>query len=79
VNNTATCALEIRRFEIEQASREAVVELSVKFVRSGSGDIAGGRIFSARKPVASIDGPGAAVALQAALADVLRQIAAFKG
>jgi cholesterol transport system auxiliary component len=79
LNPTYTLVSEIRRFEVEQASREAVVELSVKFVRSGSGDIAGGRIFSAREPVASIDGPGAAVALQRALGDVLRQIAAFKG
>lgn len=79
LNPTYTLVSEIRRFEVDQASREAVVELSVKFVRSGSGDIAGGKIFSARVPVSSIDGPGAAAALQSALADVLRQIAAFKG
>lgn len=79
INATYTLISEIRAFEIDQTSREAVVTLSVKFVRSGSGDIAGGRIFSARVPVSAIDGPGAAAGLDAALRQVLRQIVAYRG
>ncbi len=70
---------EIRSFEIDAPSRQAVVEIAVKLVRSNGGNIAAGKLFSARAPVASIDGPGATAALDAALSDVLRQIVAYGG
>ena len=70
---------EIRTFEIDAQSRDAVVEIAVKLVRSAAGSISAGKLFSARVPVPAIDGPGATTALDAALSNVLRQIAAYGG
>ena len=68
---------EIRVFEIQEASSEAVVEITLKLVADRSGQISAGRLFSARAAIASIDGAGASAALDAALQSVLRQIAAW--
>jgi cholesterol transport system auxiliary component len=68
---------DIRAFEVREDTREAVVEISVKLIGDQSGQIAAGRLFSARAPVISIDGPGASVALDQALNQVLAQITAY--
>ena len=65
---------EIRRFDLDLARGEAVVEISAKLVEEGVGRIAAAKIFSARLLVAGEDGPSAAVALDAALSDVMGQI-----
>jgi cholesterol transport system auxiliary component len=70
----ASLQLEIRRFEMDVETGQAVVEISVKFVREGSGRVAAAQIFSGRSPGPAGDGPGAAAALDTALAQVLRQI-----
>jgi cholesterol transport system auxiliary component len=72
-----TLITDIRAFEAEEATREAVVTLSAKIVASDSGRILRGTVFSARHPVATIDGPGASAALDAALGEVLVAIATW--
>ena len=68
---------EIRAFEIQEASGEAVVEITLKLVADRTGQIGAGRLFSARVPAGAIDGPGASAALDQSLQNVLRQIAAW--
>ena len=65
---------EIRRFEMDLSQGEAVVEISARLVEEGAGRIAAARIFTARLPVASDAAPSAALALDAALGDVMGQI-----
>lgn len=68
---------EIRRFEIDVVTREAVVEWSVRLVADASGKVVAARVFSARNPI-PVSGPAAmAAALDAALGGVLRQIVAW--
>ena len=72
-------ATEIRRFEIDVTTSEAVVELSVKQVADGSGRIVAAKLFSARAP-SPVTGPAAmAAALDGALGAVLRQIVGWAG
>jgi cholesterol transport system auxiliary component len=70
---------EIRAFQIEAASGQAVVELSVKIVNDRSGRIAATRIFTGRVPVGTIDAGNAAQALDRALSIVLTDIVRFVG
>ena len=65
---------ELRRFEVETPSNEAVVEISVKIVSDQTGRIASGRIFRARTPVASVDAANAARALDETLSIVMLDI-----
>jgi cholesterol transport system auxiliary component len=65
---------EIRRFEIDAAQREAVVELVVKFVGDRTGRISAARVFEGRVPSAASNGAEASAALDAALAQVLREL-----
>ena len=68
---------EIRRFEIDVAAGEAVVEMSVKLVATDSGRIVAGKVFSARAPGSANSGAAAAAALDAALGGVMRDIVAW--
>lgn len=68
-----TLETSLRRFELDAARGEAVVEISAQLVRS-NGRIAAGKIFSAHAPAPSDDGANVAAALDAALKDVMRQI-----
>ena len=68
---------EIRRFEIDVAAGEAVVEMSVKLVAPASGRIVAGRVFTARAPGSADSGASAARALDAALGGVMRDIVAW--
>lgn len=66
---------ELRQFNIDSASGEAVVELSARVVESLSGNVVRARIFSARVPVGGgVSGASAAAALDAALARVLAEL-----
>ncbi len=69
-------AWEIRRFEMDASTGQAVVELSVKVLDS-SGRVLGGQIFSAQAPGDANQGDTASLALNAASNDVLRQIVAW--
>jgi cholesterol transport system auxiliary component len=63
----------IRRFELDAARGEAAVEISAQIVNQ-SGRIIAGRLFSGNVPVASTDPAVVAAALDAALAQVMRDI-----
>jgi len=65
---------EIRRFDMDASFGEAVVEISVKLVEQGSGRIVAAKLFSSRLSSVGVDGPSAALALDAALGDVMGQI-----
>ncbi len=65
---------ELRRFEVETPSNEAVVEIAVKIVSDQTGRIANGRIFRARTPVAAVDAANAARALDETLSVVMLDI-----
>lgn len=65
---------EIRAFDIQTATGEAVVDLSLKLVADGTGRVAAARIFTARVPVAAVDAGSGARALDQALVTVLGEI-----
>jgi cholesterol transport system auxiliary component len=73
----ASLQLEIRRFEMDVESGQAVVEISAKLIQEGSGRVGAAKIFSARTPGPADDGGRAAAALDASLAQVMRQIVAW--
>lgn len=66
---------DIRTFEVQADTREAVVEVTVRIVNDATGSIGAARIFTSRAPVAEIAGPAAAVALDQASQQVMLQIA----
>jgi len=70
---------EIRAFQIDAGSNQAVVEMSVKLVNDRSGRIATARVFSARSAVQTINAENAAKALDRALSSVLLQIVRWVG
>ena len=65
---------EIRRFEVDITTGEAVVELSVKLVGDKSGRIRAAKIFTARQPAPSKGAAAIAAALDLAMAICLRDI-----
>lgn len=69
----------LRTFWIDAESGLAVVEVAVRAVGESNGRIAGARVFSARVPVASVTGPAAMAALEAALAEVMLEIVRWAG
>ncbi len=68
---------EIRKFEIDAARGEAVVEIAVKLVGERSGRISAARIFATRSPGSASDGPSATASLDSAMSVVLRDIVAW--
>jgi cholesterol transport system auxiliary component len=65
---------EVRAFEIDADSREAVVAMSVKVVGERRGRILAARLFTAREPVSAVDAGNAPQALDRALGRVLAEI-----
>jgi cholesterol transport system auxiliary component len=65
---------EIRAFGIEEATGEAVVEISAKIVNDRSGRILAGEIFVSRHAVGAINGPAASAALDLATQSIMRDI-----
>ena len=65
---------EIRAFDVQAATGEAVVDLSLKLVADGTGKVAAARIFTVRVPVSKIDAGSGARALDQALVTVLADV-----
>jgi cholesterol transport system auxiliary component len=65
---------EIRRFGIDEATGEAVIEMSVKIVQDRTGRILAGNIFTRSVPAGGSGGPIAAAALDLAMQEMLRDI-----
>lgn len=65
---------EIRAFDVQAATGEAVVDLALKLVADGTGKVTAARIFVARVPVAKIDAGNGARALDQALMMVLADV-----
>lgn len=77
--STVQLLVDIRSFEVREASRDAVVELAAKIVGSSSGQISNARLFAATTPAGAIDGQGATQALDQAMATVITQIVGWAG
>ena len=65
---------EIRTFEVQEKTGEAVVEITARIVNDRTGQIVAGQLFSARTPVSGVSGPTAAAALDVAAQAVFAQI-----
>ncbi|MCA3630710.1 MAG: membrane integrity-associated transporter subunit PqiC [Methylobacterium sp.] len=65
---------EIRRFGIDEATGEAVIEMSVRIVQDSTGRILAGKIFTRSVPADGASGPVAAAALDLAMQELLRDI-----
>ncbi|MFF8800223.1 MULTISPECIES: ABC-type transport auxiliary lipoprotein family protein [unclassified Methylobacterium] len=65
---------EIREFDINSGTGEAVVDLSAKLIADGSGRVVNARVFTARVPVGKVDPQSAAAGLDAALSQVLADL-----
>lgn len=70
---------EIRAFQVQADTGEALVEISVKLVGDRSGRIATARVFSARVPVDKVDAAVVAQGLDQALSRVLVDIVRWIG
>jgi cholesterol transport system auxiliary component len=69
-------AWDVRRFEMDTATGQAVVDISVKILDS-SGRVLAGQIFTAQAPGDANQGATASLALDTASNQVLRQIVAW--
>ncbi|SFU65798.1 cholesterol transport system auxiliary component [Methylobacterium sp. 174MFSha1.1] len=65
---------ELRAFDINAGTREAVVDLSAKLIQESSGTVVAAKVFQARVPVAGVNAPVAANGLDRALSMVLADI-----
>ena len=66
---------EIRRFEIDVTTGEAVVEISAKLISESAGRIVAASIFTASVPGGAQSGAQASTALDDALGQVMTEIA----
>ena len=66
--------IEIRDFQIDSGTGEAVVSLSVKLINDRTGRVMSARLFSARVPASAIEAATAAPALDQALSQVMSEI-----
>jgi cholesterol transport system auxiliary component len=73
---------EIRSFEVRTPDNQALVQISVKLIGERTGRVLAGRIFTARAPVAAIETPNAAraldEALSAAMLDIVRWVSSAR-
>jgi len=70
---------DLRAFQLDTERGEAFVEISAKVVSVANGGIANARVFAARVPVPSANGPIVAQALDQALSSVLLDIVRWVG
>lgn len=71
---------ELRSFEIQAATGQAVVEMTAKIIADRTGTIVAAEVFEARVAVAgAVDGPNATQALNQALGRVLTTLVAWTG
>ncbi|QLP97787.1 MAG: membrane integrity-associated transporter subunit PqiC [Rhodoblastus sp.] len=68
---------EVRRFEIDAPSGQAVVEITVKLANNAAGRIVGAMVARGAAPGSAARPEDAAAALDAALAQAMAQIVAF--
>lgn len=68
---TLVLRVEIRRFDIDAATRQAVVELTARLIANQGGAVVAAHVFSASAPVGEISGADPVVALDRALGEVL--------
>ncbi|MGE3248215.1 MAG: ABC-type transport auxiliary lipoprotein family protein [Beijerinckiaceae bacterium] len=74
---TVSLNMEIRRFDIDVQSGQAVVEISAKMISDAAGRIRGARIFRASAPGSASNGRAASAALDQAMEQVLREMIAW--
>ncbi len=72
-----TLELEIRHFELDATSRQGVVEIAAKIVRTRDGRIIAERSFKRAAAADGTTGPQATAALDKALSEVMAEIVAF--
>ena len=72
-----TLETEIRAFELDVKRGEAVVEITAKILDDRTGHLVATQVFAARVPSGGTGGPAATSALDAALAQCMRAIAAW--
>jgi cholesterol transport system auxiliary component len=65
---------EIRRFDIDVKTGQAVIELSAKLINDSAGSVRAARIFTVQVPAASTQGGAAARSLDQALDQILRAL-----
>jgi cholesterol transport system auxiliary component len=65
---------ELRAFDINAGTREAVVDLSAKLVQESSGTVVAAKVFQARVPVTAVNAAVAANGLDRALSLVLADL-----
>lgn len=70
---------DIRSFNLDAASAQAVVEITAKLVGDRTGKVLRAKLFAARVPAGAVDGAGAARALDQALSQVLIEIVRWAG
>jgi len=68
---------DIRRFGYDEASGEAVIEMSVKIINDRTGRILAATLLTSRVPVAGNDAESVSAALDAASQSLLRDIVAW--
>lgn len=76
VNADFALTWDVRRFEMDATTGQAVVDLSVKIV-SPAGKVLAAQIFTAQAPGSAGEGEAASLALNAATTEVLRQIVSW--
>jgi cholesterol transport system auxiliary component len=79
LQSTVQLLIDIRNFEVREATRDAFVECAAKLAGTASGRVTGARMFRASTPVSAIDGLGATAALDASLQQVMRDMTAWAG
>jgi len=67
-------SVDVRRFDIDAAKRQAVVEVTARLVAESGGRVVAAHVFSGAAPVAEIAGVAPAQALGDAFADVLSRL-----
>lgn len=65
---------EIRTFEVQEGTGEAVVEITAKIINDRTGRIVAAEMFAARAAVSGIDGPAAAQALNGLAQGIMANI-----
>lgn len=77
IDAAVTLESDIRAFEIDVAKGVARVEISAKLVTDPAGKVIAAQVFSGQAPAKDSKGAEATAALNAALAQVLRQMVAW--
>jgi cholesterol transport system auxiliary component len=74
-----TLSVDIRSFGVEAARSTAIVEVTARLISDRTGRVGAARAFRAEVPVSGITAAAAAPALDAAMAEVMRDIVRWAG